>query len=138
MNNKTLNTVLTVGAFAIGLIGLILCIMIMLGSEGAIDTAINLSLFLMVAAAGAAVVFGLFHFLGNIKKNMPLLIGIIGFVVLAFICYALASDEVLRSYGPDITPSTSKLSGAGLLIMYVLVGIAVFAALAGEIIKIFK
>jgi hypothetical protein len=138
MENKTLDTVLTAGAFVIGVLGLILGIMIMSGNEAVIGTAITLTLVLMGIAAGVAVIFGSYFLLTNIKKNMPLLLGLVGFVVIAFICYALASDEVLRTYDDSVTASSSQLSGAGLMVMYVLILAALAAAVIGEVLRIFK
>src|SRR5690606_32877227 len=120
MENKTLDSVLTIGAFILGAIGLIMGIMIMGGNESVIGPSITLTMIVMGVATAVAVLFGLFHFVSNIKQNMPMLIGIVVFVILAIVCYNLASGEVLTTYPDDITESTSKLSGAGLMVMYVL------------------
>ena len=138
MQNKTLNTALSIGAFVIGIVGLIMGIIIMVGNESVIGPAITLSMVVMGAAAVIAVLFGIFHFIGNIKQNIPMLIGAVVFVIIAIICYNLASGEVLKSYGPGVTESASKLSGAGILLMYVMIIAAVIAALIGEISRIFK
>lgn len=138
MENKTLNTVLSIGAFIIGIIGLIMGIAIMVGYESVIGPSITLSIVVMGAAAVIAILFGLFHFIGNIKQNIPMLIGVIVFIIIAIICYNLASGEVLRGYGPGVSETASKLSGAGILFMYVLIIGAVIAALTGEISRIFK
>ena len=138
MENKTLDTVLTIGAFIIGIIGLIMGIMIMLGNESVIGPSITLSMVVMGVAAAIAVLFGLLHFLTNIKQNIPMLIGVVVFVILAIVCYTLASDSLIPSYESDITASASKLSGAGLMVMYVLVIVATATALIGEVTRIFK
>jgi hypothetical protein len=138
MDNKALNTGLTVLAFVIGIVGLIMSIRIMAGYEDIIGPAIWLVFALMIVAAGVAILFGLLQLFTNLKRNISLLIGIIGFAVLALICYNLASDEVLPRYGDDITPSASQLSGMGLMVMYVLVIAAVVLAIIGEITRIFK
>lgn len=138
MDAKKLDTVLTIIAFIIGIFGLILGIRIMSGYEDVISTAIWMIFALMIVAGGAAILFGLIGLLTNIKRNISLLIGLIAFVVLAFICYNLASDEVLKTYGEGVTPSTSQLSGMGLMVMYVLVVVAVALAIIGEIVRIFK
>lgn len=138
MTSKTLDTVLTVLAFVIGVVGLILGIRIMSGYEDVIGSAIWLVFGLMILAGGAAVLFGLIQLFTNLKRNMSLLIGLIGFAVLAFICYNLASDEVLKTYGEGITSSTSQLSGMGLMVMYVLVVGALALAIIGEVVRIFK
>ena len=138
MENKTLDSVLTIGAFILGAIGLIMGIMIMIGNESVIGPAITLSMVIMGVAAAVAILFGLFHFLTNIKRNIPMLIGIVVFVILAIVCYNLASGTVLPSYDAGITETSSKLSGAGLMVMYVLVIVAAGAAILGEVTRIFK
>lgn len=138
MDNKTLDTVLTIGAFIIGIIGLIMGIMIMTGNESVIGPAITLSMVVMGVAAAVALLFGLFHFLTNIKRNIPMLIGVVVFVILVIVCYNLASGTLLPSYSDDITSSSAKLSGAGLMVMYVLVIVATATALIGEVTRIFK
>jgi|SRR5690554_1909912 len=138
MENKTLNTVLTIGSLVIVVVGLIMGIMIMAGNESVIGPAITLSMVVMGVAAAIAVLFGIAHFLTHIKSNIPMLIGLVVFVVLVIVCYNLASDSIMPSYAEDITPSTSKLSGAGLMVMYVMVIVATAVALLGEITRIFK
>lgn len=137
MDTKKLDTGLTVLAFIIGIVGLFLGVRIMVGYEDVIGTAIYMVFGLMILAGGAAIIFGLVQLLTNLKRNMSLLIGIIGFVVLAFICYSIASDDV-SNYTEDITAGASQASGAGLMLMYVLVIGAVLLAIIGEVVRIFK
>lgn len=138
MENKALNTGLTIGSFAIGVIGLVIGIMIMLGNEGVIGFAITLSMILMAVAAGVAVIFGIIQLAGNFKKNIPFILGAIGFLILAAICYSMASGELMPTYEDTITEGTTKLSGAGLLLTYVLIIAALITSVAGEVLKIFK
>lgn len=138
MENKTLDTALTVGSMIIGVIGLIMGVMIMGGNESIIGSAITLSMVIMGVAAAVAIIFGLIHFLTHIKSNIPMLIGVVVFVILVIVCYNMASSEIMPSYSDDITPSSSKMSGAGLMVMYVLVIIATAVALIGEVSRIFK
>jgi hypothetical protein len=137
MDMKKLGTGLTGLSFLIIVIGLILTIRIAMGYEASISPSLYLVYGCMIVAGGAAIIFGLVQLLTNLKKNMSLLIGIIGFIVLAFICYSIASDDVTR-YGEDITTTASQFSGAGLMLMYVLVVGAVFLAIIGEVVRIFK
>ncbi len=137
MDDKKLSTGLTVLAFVIAVVGLIISIRIMIGYEDVVGPAITLSLTLIGAAAGVAILFGLFQLFTNIKKNLSLLAAIVGFIILGFICYSLASDEVLRTY-EDVTATTSKLSGGGLYLMYVLIIGATLAAIIGEVSRVFK
>jgi hypothetical protein len=138
MENKTLSTVLTIGAFILGVVGLVMGILIMAGSERLVGSAITLVMIVMGVGAAVALLFGLFHLFANIKNNVSLLIGLVGFAILAFICYSLASGEVLQSYDADITSAISKLSGGGLIVMYFLVGMGAVTAILGEIVGLFK
>jgi hypothetical protein len=136
MDMKKLGTGLTGLSFLIIVIGLFLTIRIASGYEASISPSLYLVYGCMIVAGGAAIIFGLVQLLTNLKKNMSLLIGIIGFIVLAFICYSIASNDI-TGY-EDITATTSQLSGAGLMLMYVLVVGAVFLAIIGEVVRIFK
>lgn len=138
MQQRTISTVLTVIAFIIGLVGLVMGIMIMAGNETVIDAAITFTIVCMLVAAGAAVLFGLFHFVTNFRQNMGALIGVIVLVILGFICYSIADAEVLRSYPDGITASESKWSEAGLIFTYVLIIAAVAVAIIGEVVRIFR
>ena len=138
MDNKTLDTALSVGSLLLGVIGLIMGVMIMVGNESVIGPAITLSMILIGISAAVAVLFGLVHFITHIKSNIPMLIGVVVFVILVIVTYNMASSEVLPSYGEGITPSSSKLSGAGLMVMYVMIIVATAAALLGEVTRIFK
>lgn len=137
MNDKKLSTGLTVLAFIIAIVGLIISIRIMIGYEDVIGAAITMSLVLIGAGALVAILFGLVQVFTNLKKNMSMLIGLVVFIILGFICYSLASDEVLRTY-ENVTPSTSKLSGGGLYLTYILIIGAALAAVLGEVTRAFK
>ena len=138
MDNKTLDTVLSIGSLIIGVIGLIMGVMIMVGYENIIGPAITWSMILIGISAAVAVLFGLVHFITHIKSNIPMLIGAVVFVILVIVCYNMASSALMPSYSADITPTTSKLSGAGLMVMYVMVIVATAVALLGEVTRIFK
>lgn len=138
MDNKVLNSVLSIGALAIGAIGLIVSIMIMVGNESVLDFALYFTYALLIAAAVIAVLFGLVYFATSIRSNIPMLIGIVVFAIIAIVSYNIASSEVLPHYVEGTTPMESKLSGAGLMVMYVLIVAAVFIAVVGEIVRIFK
>jgi len=147
MDNKKLGTVLTVIAFIIGVAGIILGIAIMgtpeeehydPGFQSMVSGTIQFTNVLLIIAAAAAILFGLYYFVTNIKKNIPLLIGILVFVVIGIVSYSMAGDAVPARVADELTPQTSKLSGAGLGVMYVLLIIALLSAVIGEISRIFK
>jgi len=147
MDNKKLDTILTIIAFIIGVAGIILGIVIMgtpevehydPGFQSLVSGTLQFTNVLLIIAAAAAVLFGLYYFITNIKSNIPLLIGVVVFVVIAVVSYSIAGDAVPSEYADELTPQTSQLSGAGLGVMYVLLIVALLSAVIGEISRIFK
>ncbi|SRR5690554_4859972 len=136
--NKTFNVALNILTFAIGVVGLILSLRIMAGYEDVVSSALWMVYILMIVAAGVAILFGIFGLITNLKRNIPLLIGLAGFAIIALIAYGMGSDEVIASYGPDITPQVSLLSDMGVIMSFILIGIAVLIAIVGEIARFFK
>lgn len=138
MNNTKLTTGLNIFAFAIIAIGLFMSVRIMMGYEDMVGSAITLSMVLIIAGAGVAVVFGAAQLLSNVKKNLSLLIGIAVFVVVALIAYSMADDTILKSYPANITTGEVKFAEAGIYVMYILLGMGALAAVGAEISRIFK
>ena len=100
---------------------------------------------LLYISVGAVVLFSLFNFVMRLiahpKKALVSVISIVLLLVIVFIAYSYASDEVLNmpTYdGPDNVPGTLKWSGAGLITAYILLGLAVLSILYVEIAKLFK
>lgn len=96
---------------------------------------------LFFIAAVIALIFPLFYVILNPRSALRtvIILGIIA--VLVFISYQLASDEILslQQYtGPDNVPGTLKRVGTGIILTYILAGLAVLGILVTEISKIFK
>lgn len=155
MDNKVLKIILSVFRGAVIALGVILCIIIAGKSvsdetymEGMANYGVylnivyGLTLALGVLCVIAAVAFGIVYFLGNIRNNMGMLVGVVGFLIIALISiYGLAGDEIIDAYtrsGEDVTPQISRLSGGGLIIVYLLMGIAVLSIVWTEVSRIFK
>ncbi len=145
--SKKLDTVLTVLAAVVCIVGFVLCIRMLVadesehyteGFQSLVTGTLQFTNVLLIIGAVAAVGFGLWYFITDIKNRIPTLIGIVVFVVLGLIGYSLASDTVLSTYPEGITAETSKWSEGGLIFMYILVVIAIGAALIGEVSRIFK
>lgn len=110
-------------AFGLGIIGAVLAVMIMTGSESVIDYIFYITyvvLFITIVLVLIYVVKGLFA--GNIKKTLMSL-GL--FLVVILISYFMSSgtDLDLKPFndkGIQITESASKYVGAGLYAFYFL------------------
>lgn len=139
MSEKALSTTTTVIAFALGLLGLGMCIAMMVQeSDGAVSSALYLTYVMMAVSVGAALLFGLFQFLTNIKNNISVLIGLVFFAVLLLIAYNIGDSTVLPNYVEGTTPADALWADVGLYFTYVLGGIAVVAAIGGELYRLVK
>lgn len=72
MDNKTLNTVLSVLTFLLIVAGIVISARIMAGYEAAVGPAITLSMVLIGVGGGVALLFGIFQLVTNLKKNLRL------------------------------------------------------------------
>ena len=140
-----LHKTLKIVAFALAIIGAIFALMIMAGDE---ESAQSMSgnilyvayavLFIVLALVLIFVFKGLFA--GNIKKT---LITVGAFLAVILISYGISSgtDLNLKPFidkGADITESTSKTVGAGLIAFYILAFLAIASMLYGGAKKIFN
>ena len=155
MDNKILKIILSVFRGAVIAVGGLLCVIIAAKSvsdetyvEGMasygnyLNIVYGLTLVLGIMCVIAAVAFGIVYFLGNIRGNMGMLVGVIGFLVIALVSiYGLAGDEIIDAYtrsGVSLTPEVSRLAGGGIIIVYILTGIAVLSIVWTEVSRIFK
>lgn len=104
-----------------------------------VDAGLYTSYALMAIALIAAIVLPLINVLqspGDLKKS---LFAIVGMVVLFGVSYALAGSEVSADHAAKgITANVSKLVGAGLIMFYLIMAIAVLGLIYSEINKAIK
>jgi hypothetical protein len=152
MQNKGLKIALTVLRLLIAVLGIVFCAMIVANSNSddsvvqamdnfgtALDGAFWLVLIVGVMGAGAAILFGLFHFLSDIKHKIGSLIGIIVFAaVLLLSYYVFASDEVSPIFPEGTTSAVAQFTGGGLIALYIIGGLAVLTIVFAEVSRLFK
>ncbi len=125
-----LHKILKYLAYALGIIGTILALLIMSGSEGMIDNILYVTyavLFIVIALILIYVIKGLFS--GNIKKTLTT-VGL--FLAVILVSYMLSSGtdlnlDKLNEKGLGVTEAISKNVGAGLYAFYFLMVIAIVA-----------
>ena len=140
MNTKIAGIAGRVFQFAIGGIGTILFLLILFkGDETIIPYAIGLSLWAIYIAAGIALLFGLLHFVTNIKDNKKGLIGIVAFIVVIIIARTLAKGQDTTA---DLLQKADEgqilMTDTGLYMLYFLMGIAVLSILFAEVSRLLK
>lgn len=130
----------------LGVISLVLGIMYYTGGEMAggepvyTNHILIWAAILAILAAGMSLLFPLAQIIMQPARGKGTLIGIVALVVVVLIAYGLASPEPLNftTPNPNNVPTVLKNSGAGLITMYLLVGIGLVAILFTEISKSFK
>ena len=136
-----LHKILKYLAYALGIIGAILALLIMTGSDGMIDNILYVTyivLFVVIALILIYVVKGIFT--GNIKKTL-MTVGLFLAVILISYLISSGTDLDLKQFndkGLGITESISKNVGAGLYAFYFLSFLAIGATLLSSIKKIFN
>ncbi|MCS6968727.1 MAG: hypothetical protein RMJ44_08155 [Cytophagales bacterium] len=106
---------------------------------GWVGWALYLMYILLFVAIAAAIILPIIKSLDQPKTLIRSGIGIGILLLIFFICYAIADDTVLQNKAYEgITPSTSKLVGAALLMLYVMFFGAIIAVVYSEISKFFK
>jgi hypothetical protein len=104
-----------------------------------IDFLLYIGYGLIIFAVGAAIVFPLIQGLKDPKSLVKPLIGIGAIVVFFVIGYVLSSGTVTASWAAKgITEGSSKLIGAGLIMFYIVLGLAVVSVIYSEISKALK
>ncbi|NQX91571.1 MAG: hypothetical protein HRT74_05495 [Flavobacteriales bacterium] len=154
--DKVVRIIMAVLRSLIIVIGLAACAIIVVNSvteesvmEGmsrygtSLNIVYNLTLVTMFLCVLFVIVFGLAFFFLNIKKRIGTLIGIVALLAVVGISYGvLASDVVtpaLAAVKDDtVTPELSSFAGGSQYIWYILLFIAVGAALFSEVSRIFK
>ncbi len=111
---------------------------------GWVNTNIIWAYILLAVGAGIAIISGLIHTFSDIKtaKNSLISLAILGGVVL--VSYLLASDAIPQFMGVQkflnngtLTPQVAKLIDAGLILTYIMLGLAVLAIILSPLTRLF-
>ena len=97
---------------------------------------INWALFLLIAAALAAVVLPIFFSSGKGGKKSLISLGVI--VVLCVLSYVCASDSIPEYLADRTNASTMKLTDAGLIMTCILIAVAVLSIIGGSVLNMLK
>ena len=104
-----------------------------------IDFGLYFTYFLLVAAVLGAIAFPIIQAVQSPGNFLRSLYGVIAIVVLFGISYAVSSSEVMQRWAVlGITETTSKLVGAGLILFYITLVIAIVGLIYSEINKALK
>ena len=94
---------------------------------------------LVIVAALGAIVLPLINALGEPKKLLKSVLGVVVIGLVYLIGWGVAGDEVNAKYiAFDITSTSSKVIGGVLITTYILMGIAMVSIVYSEIAKIIR
>lgn len=102
-----------------------------------IDIALYLGYFLVVVAVLAAIVLPLIKSLDHPQSLIKVAGGVILLLVIFGIAYALSGGDTLARF-PDLTQQGSKMIGAALITMYILLVVAILGIAVTEVSKFFR
>jgi hypothetical protein len=106
--------------------------------ESLINIGIILTYLMVGSAALIAIGFGVKKMIANTDNAKKTLYTIGGLIAVLLFSYVIASDEILRSYEKyEITASTAKKVGMGIISFYVLAIGAIGAVVYSEISTVF-
>ena len=104
-----------------------------------LDLGLYVTYALIFLAVALTIVFPIIHMLREPSMLIRSAIGIGVIVVLFGISYALADSEVnMKSAALGVTPTSSKLIGAGLILFYIALVLSILALIYSEISKALK
>ena len=107
--------------------------------ESLINIGISITYAMVALAALATVGFGIKKMIQNTNNAKKTLYTVGGLVIACIIAYVLASNEILNSYEKyEITASSSKQVGMGLITFYFLMFGAIASILYAELSKVFS
>lgn len=156
MKSNILEYVLTGAKFLIAILGIIFFIRILLYSDaldglvivdqerydvlwGQIGSAYTLTMIAAAICGAAWVIFGLFKIVTDIKGSLSVLIGIVAFAIVGFIAWSMSNGDLTKVGDKiEISESASHWSGAGLQMLYILLGLTVLVALFTEVKKLIR
>lgn len=145
MDKKILNIFKIVSLILIALAVVFQAIVLVKGEDGLIgnsilDNYIRLAYIALIICAFLSILFPILFMVQNPKNAIKMLIGLAGFVVIGFICYALASNtfNIVQLETLKTTAEASKMVGAALYFTYIVGGIAVVTILFSGVSGLFK
>lgn len=104
-----------------------------------IDIGLYLTVFLLIGSIGALILLEAFNLVKDPKALMFTGALIVGLLVIFFISYSVSSGAVTNKYTAlGVDAGSSKLIGAGLVMLYIFLFSSIIGMIVSEIYKMFK
>ncbi len=134
--NRILQTIL----FVLLAASVVLFIFFYIKGEPMADTVLSWGQILLVITVALLIIFPILHFFKNPKSALKFLGVVVIFGVVFLISFLLSSSSVEGDIyiKEGITPATSRIIGSGLIMIYILAGVALISIIVSAIINAFK
>lgn len=136
----TLNKIIQIGLFSILGISVILFALFYINGESMTDVVMYWAYILLIITAILLLAFPIKHFIEYPKEGIRTLIAFGGFLILYGISYALASgstDAAIYEIN-NISGGVSRMIGAGMIMTYIIGGLALLGLIYFGVMKVFK
>ena len=138
--SETLNRILQIGLWLLLGASLILFIIFYINGEDKTDLVLWWGQVLLVITAALLIIFPIIQFIRDPKAALRFLIVLVIFAALFFVAWLIAqgntAGDIYEAEG--ITAGLSRLIGSGLIMVYILAGIAVLSIVVTAIVNAFK
>jgi len=136
----SINKILQISLYVILAVSLVLFALFYINGESMTNTVLYWAYILLAITVLLLIGFPIFFFIKNPHKGLTVLFVLVGFIILFGISYLFASDatNAVIYEKQNITPGVSRFIGAGLIMVYILTGIAVLSLIYTGIVNAFK
>jgi hypothetical protein len=136
----TINKILQIGLLVVFAISAVLFVLFYMNGESMTDTVLTWAYILFAFTIVLLLGFPIAFFIKNPKSGIRMLFVLVGFAILYGISYALASDATNAAIyeKQNVSSGISQIIGGGLIMTYILVGIAILSLVVSSIGKLLK
>ena len=105
-------------------------------NENIIDIGIIVTYVLLGLAAAAVVLSAVFQLFANFRNARGGLVGLALLVAILFLSYLISTNEAYEAF--NVGPTASQWIGGGIIATFILIGLAIVAAVFTEVFKLFR
>lgn len=138
--SETVNRILQIGLWLLLGASLVLFGIFYVNGEAKTDLVLMWGQILLIVTAALLIIFPIIQFIRNPKAALKFLIVLVVFGALFFASYLIAQGgtrgDIYEAEG--ITENLSRLIGSGLIMVYILAGVAVVSIIISAIVNAFK
>ncbi|MDZ7742239.1 MAG: hypothetical protein U5Q03_10915 [Bacteroidota bacterium] len=137
---NTINRILQIGLWVLLAVSVVLFIIFYVNGESMSDSVLTWAQILLLITIGLLIIFPVIHFIKNPKSALKFLLVVVIFGVLFLVSYLFSQGNTNADIYQveNVTSNLSRLIGAGLIMVYILAGLALLSIVVSAIVNAFK